>query len=89
MVNKPEYLCFKDSPLPHPGRKTRVIDIYSVSSSKRLGQIRWYSRWRQYTFFPDVLTIWNGECLDQIQDRLKMLNKEHRELLRLEHAQSN
>lgn len=87
-MNKSEYLRFEDSRLPTPGRKTRTVDIISERSNKRLGQIRWYSRWRQYTFHPDALTIWNPQCLKQISDEIDKLNRQHREKLRAEHAKT-
>jgi hypothetical protein len=81
MVKKPEYLRFENSIL-HTSRKTRVLNVISISSKKQLGQIRWYARWRQYVFHPNALTIWNSNCLDQIEQELGKLNREHREMLR-------
>ena len=46
--------------------KTKVIGVYSKTSSDRLGIIKWFGRWRQYTFFPEFETVFNTECLNDI-----------------------
>jgi hypothetical protein len=33
-----------------------------------IGVIKWYSNWRQYCFFPNGETIWNKDCLDDINE---------------------
>ena len=46
--------------------KTKVIEIISKRGRERLGIIKWFPRWRQYAFFPEVDTIFNVECLNDI-----------------------
>jgi len=55
--------------------KTQVIGVWSKSHPHfyRLGIIKWYSRWRQYAFFPDNGTIFNKECLNDIQSYIRGL----------------
>lgn len=53
--------------------KTSVVDVISKLYGFRLGIIRWYGAWRQYAFFPEEGTIFNVECLDDIQSYIKGL----------------
>lgn len=43
-----------------------------------LGRISWYRAWRQYTFSPAFETIWNRECLKDVQDFLQQLMDERK-----------
>ena len=51
--------------------KTKVWCIFSKTSNGYLGNIKWFSRWRQYCFYPNNETIFNSECLDDIKNFLK------------------
>lgn len=59
--------------------KTKIIGIWSKRSidklgfNSRLGIIKWYGRWRQYAFFPENGTLFNVECLNDIQTYIKGL----------------
>lgn len=62
----------------YEGKTERVI----VTSKKRLailGEIKWFGRWRQYAFFPEADTVWNPECMDDVQACVAIL-KERREV---------
>lgn len=58
--------------------KTVVIDVVNRSHQK-LGQIRWYGAWRQYTYqpFPNPNITLNNTCLSDIVDVLTDLNNNH------------
>ena len=51
-------------------RKTLTTLVLSRKSGNCLGEIRWYSAWRQYAFFPYHETLFNHECLGYIQNYL-------------------
>lgn len=53
--------------------KTKVIGVWSKKSSNILGTIKWFVRWRQYAFFPQTGTVFNVECLNDIQSYIKGL----------------
>lgn len=53
--------------------KTKVVGVWSKRSSDRLGLIKWYGKWRQYAFFPENDTLFNVECLNDIQTYIKGL----------------
>lgn len=58
--------------------KTKVVGVWSRKSSNRLGLIKWYGAWRQYAFFPEDNTIFNVECLNDIQIHIKGMMDERR-----------
>lgn len=74
MISK--YLKFKQ--IPFKG-KTKRFEIISKSSGDILGRISWYSNWRQYTFSPSYPTVWNKDCLKDIQDFIQQLMLERQE----------
>jgi hypothetical protein len=53
--------------------KTAVYDIISVHHRNKIGEVRWYSPWRQYVFEPEPLTVWNRDCLQDISVFLQKL----------------
>lgn len=58
--------------------KTKIVNVYSAQHGDKLGEIRWFGRWRQYAFFPAEGTIWNPQCLDEITEKIRALMKEAR-----------
>ena len=63
---------------PHTG-KTKGFDIINKSSNNLIGEIEWYSNWRQYCFFPWDNMVFNTQCLELITGFLKKINIKHRE----------
>ena len=64
------YLKFK---LIEEKPKTDVYEVCSKMTGLRLGMIKWFGRWRQYSFFPENETVFNGVCLDDIISFIKGL----------------
>ena len=58
--------------------KTMVIAVVSKSSDEELGRIEWYCAWRQYCFMPYGNTIWNNNCLIDVQNFITALMIKHR-----------
>jgi len=75
IYRKTKYIQFV---IAHRKPKTVVINVINNGSSTILGQIAWYGAWRQYTFNPYPSTVFNNECLKEIQDVLTDLNTEHK-----------
>lgn len=71
-----EYLRFYET--QPEDRKTKVVYIYSVRNGDELGVIRWYGAWRQYAFYPTVQTIWNTDCLNEINKEIRRLMNERK-----------
>ena len=69
-----EYLKFEEG--ISPSGKTKVVYVISERTDKILGWVKWYGQWRQYAFFPADLTIWNRDCLTEIQNKIENLMKD-------------
>lgn len=59
-------------------RKTAVVDVHSTRSGMKLGRIAWFGRWRQYVFFPEPATVFNPECLDAINRKIRRLMEDRK-----------
>lgn len=60
--------------------KTEHWVIASRTDSYILAQVKWYGPWRQYIMFPESGNIlFNKDCLQDIVNFLKDLNKEYKE----------
>ena len=59
-----EYLQFTRA-VPRVGTKTCVWIVES-KSEHLLGRIHWWGPWRQYVFSPEVGTVFNRGCLNDI-----------------------
>jgi hypothetical protein len=76
-----EYLAFALDAQASAGRKTEVWRVRATRDYRGhalLGTIRWFGRWRQYTFFPEPGTTFNADCLEAITRQLRVLNDRHR-----------
>lgn len=69
-----EYLIFDRTDVPR--RKTPIITVISKGGGYALGYIKWFGRWRQFCFFPRHHTIFNRQCMQDIQDVIDELHKE-------------
>ena len=58
--------------------KTRVIAVKNIHHNEIIGIIKWFSRWRQYCFFPTNETIWNINCLNDVNEVITMLADERK-----------
>jgi len=70
-----KYLMFRE--VPYKG-KTKRFEIISKMHCCYLGRISWYSPWRQYCFTSIPDTVWNKDCLKDIQDFLQYLMDERK-----------
>ncbi len=58
--------------------KTAVLLVYSSKTLELLATIKWFGRWRQYALFPAEGTVWNPECLGQVNDQITRLMEERK-----------
>ena len=65
-----KYLKFKE--VPFEG-KTKRFEVISKNHGFILGRILWYGAWRCYVFHPQTETIYNKDCLKDVQDFLNKL----------------
>ena len=61
---------------PVPNRKTSRFNVRRRDNECLLGEIKWYSSWRQYCLFPVDDTVWSVGCLTDIQNFIEGLKKE-------------
>lgn len=71
-----KYLEFKEIPFEGKAEKFEVI---SKNHRYVLGRISFYPQWLQYVFSPSSETIWNKDCLNDIQKFLDKLTKNWKE----------
>lgn len=50
----------------HDSGKTRVWDVVTEDGGAVLGEVRWFGRWRKYSFFPKPDTIYEATCLRDV-----------------------
>lgn len=46
-------------------RKTNIYEVLTEDNTK-LGEIRWFGRWRKYCFYPWTQTIYEETCMRDI-----------------------
>ena len=75
--------------IPHfPKPKTRTWLVCSLEGAGLLGDIGWFGRWRCYSFFPGLGTVYEKKCLREIADFCDRKTKEHRQDLKNRRAES-
>ena len=62
----------------YPARKTEVYNVRTKSGGSSLGQIKWYSPWRQYCFYPSPSCVFNVGCLGDISAFIGELTAERK-----------
>jgi hypothetical protein len=60
------------------GRKTETWVVKTLQGAVRLGIVKWFGPWRQYSFFPDPETAWERECLRTVADFCERSTLEYR-----------
>lgn len=61
--------------IDQPDLKTLRFLVQSHTGSC-LGEIRWYNHWRQYCFYPMGETVFNSDCLKDINYFVDQLMEE-------------
>ena len=57
--------------------KSKIWDVPTVDRSGLLGQIKWFTQWRKYTFFPNNNTLFDFDCLTEIAEFVAKETAEH------------
>jgi hypothetical protein len=47
---------------PGPTHKTKIWRVRNTTLRSDLGLIRWFGRWRQYSFFPGAELVFEKTC---------------------------
>jgi hypothetical protein len=67
-----------------PKPRTKVFYVYATGSGEILGEISWYANWRKYVFMVYNRSIYDDRCMDSLSEFTKKINKEHREMRKVE-----
>lgn len=57
--------------------KTKVWVVRNTQARVTLGFIRWFGRWRQYSFFPEPELVFERGCLRTIADFCERNTRSH------------
>lgn len=77
VIKETKYLVFEEQEISI-NRKTKIIHVTNIRHDDVIGVIKWYSAWRQYCFFPEIYTVWNTTCLDDVQDVIRELMQDRK-----------
>lgn len=85
-----QYISFLDVTHRFPKSfKTRVFIVGPTrGGGQELGYVRWFSRWRCYSFFPTGNTVYEHQCLRDIAKFCEDRTNEHRAVLRMQKAEA-
>jgi hypothetical protein len=80
-----KWIQFVDRGVPS-GKKTRIWSVHPIelSGASQLGEVRWFSPWRQYGFYPAANTVFERRCLRDIANFCEQQTHLHREKIREE-----
>lgn len=59
--------------------KTNIYEVRSSIDDEYLGEIRWYTPWRQYVFETEGSLLLSYECNKQLSDKLHFFNIQQRQ----------
>jgi hypothetical protein len=61
-------------------RKTNIYEVLEKGGglTARLGEIRWFGRWRKYAFYPADATIYEETCMRDIAQFIEEETKARR-----------
>ena len=65
------FMCLGDT------GKTSRWSIHNIRTQAFLGEIKWYSAWRQYCFFTTSDAVFNDSCMHDMLDFIKQLTAVH------------
>jgi len=59
--------------------KTKKFNVLTKDTTPiKLGEVKWFGRWRQYSFFPEPSTVFEKQCLGNIIDFINSLMQERK-----------
>ena len=75
-LHETQYLRFMYAPKQNP--KTAIWFVAAKDGGGMLGEVRWFGRWRKYSFFPLSGTIYEQTCLRDIATFCEEQTSAHR-----------
>lgn len=58
--------------------KTKVWEVQTLGSDLILGSVKWFGKWRRYSFYPGKDMVFEQNCLRVIADYCEQKTREHR-----------
>lgn len=58
--------------------KTKIWRVINKDNDQILGRIKWFARWRKYSFFPLTGTVYEKDCLRDIADFSEEETRKHK-----------
>jgi hypothetical protein len=59
--------------------KTKYFNVVTKDDIPfKLGEVKWFGRWRQYSFFPESNTVFEKQCLKDIINFIENLMLERK-----------
>ena len=74
-IKETQYLRFIDVEVR---QKTKIIAVVNIHHDEQIGVIKWFGKWRQYCFHPNENTIWNKDCLNDVNSVITKLMEERK-----------
>lgn len=66
--------------IPRPvSTKTKLWYVVAKQGGSHLGEVRWYSPWRKYAFYPVETAIFEQDCLRDIASFIEARTTLHKE----------
>jgi hypothetical protein len=72
-----KWIKFLEQQVP-PDRKTKIFLVLTTDGVSDLGTVKWFGRWRCYSFFPNTDTVFEKQCLRDIADFCEAETKAHK-----------
>jgi len=72
------YIAFHREHAQEFGKVTKVWSV--MNGAVILGRVRWFGRWRKYSYLPSPLTVYEEVCLREIAYFCEIATKFHRAL---------
>lgn len=58
--------------------KTAIVAVKSKRGGDDLGEIRWWTPWRRYVFFPSDRCVYDCACLKEITGKIEAMMLERK-----------
>ena len=75
---KGTHIVFVFLQAPDPAKKTKVWAVENAYGDGNLGLVKWFPRWRKYSFFPQNDCIFEEVCMREISEFLVARTQEHK-----------
>lgn len=74
------YITFRHEWAQEVGKKTSVWSVHEGVAYRgvAIGQVKWFGRWKRYSFFPEGGTVFEQTCLREIAYFCETATLKHR-----------